>query len=133
MQPMSKQSRYLAQRLLGLLAAAMLVPGVVAAQTILRYSDHEPLGGMRTRFIKDVFFAAIQKESNGRLKLDDHWDSKLATGYDALRVVGKGRVADMGIVVPEYTANDLPLHQIMNFSAPRGGGSLFWCPQTVRP
>lgn len=100
------------RKLLVLMFAAFLLPASATAQTILRYSDHEPLGGMRTRFIKDVLFAAIEKESNGRLKVDDHWDSKLALSYDALRAVGEGKFADMGIVVPEYTANDLPLQQI---------------------
>ena len=32
--------------------------------TRLTYSDHEPLGNMRTRFLNDVFFRAIEKESN---------------------------------------------------------------------
>jgi len=102
----------LTRTLLVMLIAALLLPATVCAQKILRYSDHEPLGGMRTKFIKEVFFAAIDKESNGRLKVQEHWDGKLAASYDALRVVGEGRVADMGIVVPEYTANDLPLQQI---------------------
>lgn len=102
-----------------MLVAAFLLPVTASAQTVLRYSDHEPLGGMRTRFIKDVFFAAIHAESKGRLKIEDNWDSALATGYDALRVVGDGRVADMGIVVPEYSANDLPLQQIFK-SFPSG-------------
>lgn len=97
---------------LALIAAALMLPAAASAQTILRYTDHEPLGGMRPQFIKDVLFAAIEKESNGRLKIADNWDSKLATGYDALKTVGAGATADIGIVVPEYTANDLPLHQI---------------------
>ena len=101
------------------LATALLLPATASAQTVLRYSDHEPLGGMRTKFIKEVFFAAIEEESNGRLKVKDHWDSALAASYDALRVVGEGSVADMGIVVPEYTANDLPLQQIFK-SFPTG-------------
>ena len=116
---MPKPSMRLAAKLLAVLAIALLQPAMASAQTVLRYSDHEPLGGMRTSFIKDVFFAAIDKESKGRLKVQDHWDSTLATGYDALRVVGDGRVADMGIVVPEYTANDLPLQQIFK-SFPTG-------------
>jgi hypothetical protein len=45
---------------------------------ILKYSDHEPLGGMRTRFLKDVLFPAIERESNGRLKIEDHWDGEIA-------------------------------------------------------
>ncbi len=74
---------------------------------------------MRTRFIKDVFFAAIEKESKGRLKIEDHWNAELSTGYDALRTVGKGGVTDLAIVVPDYMANDLPLHQIFK-SFPTG-------------
>ena len=109
----------LTRKLLALLLAALLLPATASAQKILRYSDHEPLGGMRTRFIKDVFFAAIERESNGRLKIEDRWDSVISTGYDALRVVGDGRVADMAIVVPEYSAKELPLHQIFK-SFPTG-------------
>ena len=74
---------------------------------------------MRTKFIKDVFFASIEKESQGRLKVEEHWDSAVSVGYDALEVAGKGRAADMAIVVPEYTANTLPLHQIFK-SFPTG-------------
>ena len=106
-------------KLLAMTLAAFLLPATASAEKILRYTDHEPLGGMRTRFIKDVFFAAVEKESNGRLKIEDHWNSELATGYDALRVLGDGSVADIGIVVPEYTADELPLHQIFK-SFPAG-------------
>lgn len=91
----------------------------VTTVKILKYSDHEPFGGMRTKFIKEVFFTAIEKESNGRLKIEDHWGSELATGYDALRITGKEHNADMSIVVPEYAANNLPLHQIFK-SFPKG-------------
>ena len=100
------------RKLVLMMLAAFLLPATACAEKILRYSDHEPLGGMRTRFIKDVFFPAIEKESNGRLKIEDHWGGEIATGYDALRTVGEGKVVDMAIVVPEYTAKELPLHQI---------------------
>ena len=91
----------------------------MAQEKTLIYSDHEPLGGMRTRFIKDVFFSAIEKESNGRLKIQAHWDGKLATGYDALR-----KVADGVAVVPEYALDLLPLHQIFKsfLVGPSGDG-----------
>lgn len=119
MQSFSKPFWRSTRNLIVILAAAILLPAAAYAQKILRYSDHEPLGGMRTKFIKEVFFAAISKESQGRLKVDDNWDGKLAASYDALRVVGEGRVADMGIVVPEYTAGELPLQQIFK-SFPMG-------------
>lgn len=105
--------------MLAMAFATLLVPTVASAAQTLVYSDHEPLGGMRTRFIQEVFFPAIEQESQGRLKIEAHWDSKLATGYDALSVVGKSGKADMAIVVPEYSAKTLPLHQIFK-SFPTG-------------
>ncbi len=81
------------------------------AQT-LAYSDHEPLGGMRTQFIQSVFFSAIEQESHGRLKIEAHWDGKLASGYAALQQVGNKGATDMAIVVPEYSPKALPLHQM---------------------
>lgn len=100
-------------------AAAMVASalgGVAMAQTtaprVLRYSDHEPFGGMRTRFLKEVLFPAIEQESKGRLKIEAHWDGELAGAYEALGTVGKTAKTDMATVVPEYTAKELPLHQI---------------------
>ncbi len=95
-----------------LVALAFMMPTVGRAQTILKYTDHEPLGGMRTRFIQDVLFPAIEKESKGRLKVDAHWDGEIGTGYQALGKIGKERAADMGIVVPEYAPKELPLQQL---------------------
>lgn len=92
--------------------AVLLLPVTVSATTTLKYIDHEPLGGMRTQFIHDVFFPAIEKESQGRLKIDAHWGGEVAKSYDELRVVGEGSATDMAIVVPEYTPKELPLHQI---------------------
>lgn len=104
---------------LATILAAALLPGTALAAKVLRYSDHEPLGGMRTRFLKEVFFPAIEKESNGRLKIEDHWNAELSSGYDALRTVGKGESADLATVVPEYMADNLPLHQLFK-SFPTG-------------
>lgn len=102
------------RKCLALLFTALLLPmstTASAAQTLI-YSDHEPLGGMRTRFINDVFFPAIEKESHGRLKIEAHWGGELSSGYDALRNVGQERKADIAVVVPEYAADALPMNQI---------------------
>lgn len=109
---------------IGAAASVSLLPNAVAYATapsprILKYSDHEPLDGMRTRFLKDVLFPAIERESNGRLKIEGHWDGKIAAAYDALGAVSKPGVADMASVVPEYTPEELPLHQIFK-SFPTG-------------
>lgn len=42
-----------------LLLAASLLPAAASTTRTLTYSDHEPLGDMRTRFINDVFFPEI--------------------------------------------------------------------------
>ncbi|WP_139312849.1 hypothetical protein [Acuticoccus yangtzensis] len=86
---------------------------------VLRFSDHEPLGGMRTRFLKDVVFPAIERESKGRLRVEDYWEGQIADAYDALRAVSKGDTADMATVVPEYKAEALALHQLFK-SFPTG-------------
>lgn len=96
---------------IALLLSISLLPAVASANRILTYSDHEPLGGMRTRFINEVFFPAIEKESQGRLKVDAHWGGELSNSYEALGKVSQGGV-DMATVVPEYAADRLPLHQI---------------------
>lgn len=83
-----------------------------AAEKILRYTDHESYGGMRTQLIQNTFFAEIEKESQGRLKIEPHWNSETAISYVALATISDGSKADMGIVVSEYTAKQLPLHQI---------------------
>ncbi|RDR22912.1 TRAP transporter substrate-binding protein DctP [Escherichia marmotae] len=97
----------------------------IAAEKILRYTAHEPYGGMRTQLIKEVLFAEIGKESQGRLKIEPHWNGEIAISYDALATISDGSKADMGIVVPEYTAKQLPLHQIFKSFAvgPEHGAS----------
>ncbi len=82
------------------------------SQTVLRYSDHQSSNEMRTKFLKDVFFPAIEKESNGRIKIEAYWNGELSTSYNAMETVGKGATTDMSTAVPEYTAEQLPLHQI---------------------
>ena len=81
-----------------------------AAQTLI-YSDHEPLGNMRTTFLHNIFFQRIEKESNGRLHIDEHWNSELSTGYDALKQIKIGNI-DLAVIVPEYDSVNLPLHQL---------------------
>lgn len=87
--------------------------------TRLTYSDHEPLGNMRTRFLNDVFFRAIEKESNGHIKIDSHWNGEISISYDALKTVKEGTKAQITVIVPEYCMKELPLHQIFK-SFPTG-------------
>ncbi|WP_202301653.1 TRAP transporter substrate-binding protein DctP [Dryocola clanedunensis] len=100
------------KRLLAIAVAALLFPQAATAVKTIIYTDHEALGGMRTQFLNDVFFPAVERESQGRLKIEPHWDGKISTSYRALQTVSKGATADMAIVVPEYSAQELPLHQM---------------------
>ena len=95
--------------LIALLAVA--VGEANAMERVLTYSDHEPLGNMRTAFLNDVFFKNIEKESHGKLKIEPHWNSELSTGYDALKKTKDGTL-DMAVIVPEYDAANMPLHQL---------------------
>ncbi len=92
------------------------------AQKILKYSDHESPNEMRTLFLKNVLFPAIEKESKGRIKIDAHWNGELSISYDALKKVGKGDTIDITTVVPEYAAKELPRLQLFKsfLVGPRG-------------
>ncbi|WP_208607792.1 hypothetical protein [Rodentibacter myodis] len=83
----------------------------VSAQTVLKYSDHEPYGNMRTRFINDVFFKAVEKESKGNLKIEAHWNGEIAKAHDELQAISEGKT-DLIVAVPEYSDKQLPLHQL---------------------
>lgn len=109
---MINRNRRLTTNILLLLLNIFFCLNNVSAQKILKYTDHESADEMRTKFLKDVLFPAIEKESNGRLKIEAHWNGELSTSYEALNTVSSGEIADITTVVPEYSAKELPLHQI---------------------
>lgn len=83
----------------------------VQAETVLKYSDHQPLNGMRMQFLNEVFFPAVKRESKGRVVIERHWDGELAAAYDALPALSSGK-NDISVIVPEYKSKEMPLHQI---------------------
>ena len=96
------------------LAALCLAAGLLhsaAAQTVLRYSDHEPYGNMRTRFINNVFFKHVEAESGGRIKIEPLWGGTIARAHDELQALADGKT-DLIVAVPEYSAEQLPLNQL---------------------
>ena len=58
--------------LLTLLAACTESSGIS-----LNYSDHDPLGGMRTQFVKDVWLPEIVAQSGGQIRIRDFWGGAL--------------------------------------------------------
>jgi len=100
----------LKQTLTALCLAAGLL-GAAQAETVLRYSDHEPYGNMRPRFINDVFFKNIESESQGRIKIEPHWGGSIAKAHDELQATADHKT-DLIVAVPEYSLQQLPLHQL---------------------
>ena len=83
------------------------------AETLsLTYSDHEPLGNMRTTFLNEIFFPTIEKESKGRIHISCEWGGKISSSYEALKTVQEGKSAQMTVAVPEYYRNIFPLQQL---------------------
>lgn len=87
--------------------------------TELTYSDHEPLGNMRTTFLNDIFFRAVEEESKGRVKIIPHWNGEISISYEALNTLKDGSKTQIAVIVPEYCAKELPLHQLFK-SFPTG-------------
>ena len=106
---------------LALTAAVLLALGatsVQAADITLKYSDHDPLGGMRTNFLKNVWLPEIEKQTNGKVKIQDFWGGALFSSKEQLKGVGDG-VADMGFIYPGHYPGQLPAHSVFNLF-PRG-------------
>ena len=101
----------------GLIAAGLLTGSQVAADT-LRYSDHDPLGGMRTQFVNDVWLSEIEEESSGDLKVKPLFGGVLLGSKEVLTGVGQG-IADMGFVFPGHYPERLVAHTIFPLF-PRG-------------
>jgi TRAP-type C4-dicarboxylate transport system substrate-binding protein len=85
-------------------------PAVAAAPKVLKYSDHDPSGGLRTTFYKNVLLEEIGKQTNGRIKIQDFWGGALLSAPEVLQGVADG-VADMGMVFSDFNPKQLLLHQ----------------------
>ena len=102
--------------------AAMFMLAVFSGEAYalnLVYSDHEPLGNMRTTFLNDVFFKAVEEKSGGNVKIVPRWNGEVSISYDALKTVKDGTKAQIAVIVPEYCPDELPLHQVFK-SFPTG-------------
>ncbi len=104
-----------------LLAGALLALAAACSDSgglALNYSDHDPLGGMRTQFVKDVWLAEIAEQSNGEIRVRDFWGGALLSSKEVLMGIGEG-VADIGFVYPGHYPRQLAAHSIFNLF-PRG-------------
>jgi len=89
------------------------------AKTItFKYNDHDPPGGMRTEFIKNVFLQEVVKQTGGQLKIQDFWGGALMGSKEILKGLGAA-VADMGFVYPGHYPGQLVSFTIFKLF-PRG-------------
>lgn len=99
--------------------AVFLFPGLGDAQTIkIRYSDHDPPGGMRPQFLKNVWFAEMVKQTGGKINIQDFWGGALLQSKEILRGIGDG-VTDMGFVSTSHYPGELAAYQVFRLF-PRG-------------
>ncbi|MCG8547446.1 MAG: TRAP transporter substrate-binding protein DctP [Alphaproteobacteria bacterium] len=100
------------------LMAAGIGGGNAMADVTLKYSDHDPPGGMRTGFNKKVWLPEIEKQTGGEVKIQDFFGGALFKSKEILKGVGDG-VTDIGFVFPGHYPRQLQAHGIYNLF-PRG-------------
>ena len=84
---------------------------VAQAGTItIKYSDHDPPGGVRTNYVKNVWFPEMIKQTGNKITIQDYWGGAMVSAPEALKAIGDN-VTNMGFVFPEFYSKQLPLHQ----------------------
>lgn len=97
----------------------LILAPVCEAQTItIKYSDHDPPGGMRTDFLKKVWLPEIEKQTGGKVKIQDFWGGALMGSKEIFKGIGDG-VADMGFLYPGHYPGQLVSFTIFKLF-PRG-------------
>lgn len=97
---------------------AVSIGTAAMAETTLKYSDHDPLGGMRTQFNKDVWLPEIEQQTGGEAKVQDFFGGALLSSKEILKGIGDG-VADFGFAFPGHYPKQLLAHNIFSLF-PRG-------------
>ena len=89
-----------------------------AKKITIKYSDHDPPGGMRTEFLKNVLLPEIVKQTAGQVKIQDFWGGALMGSKEILKGIGD-RVTNMGFVYPGHYPGQLVAFTILKLF-PRG-------------
>ncbi len=98
-----------------------------SAGITLNYSDHDPLGGMRTQFVKDVWLPEIFAQSGGEIRVRDFWGGALLSSKEILKGIGDG-VTDIGMVFPGHYPRQLVAHSVFSLfpRGPTGFADMIW-------
>ena len=90
----------------------------VAGAMTFKYSDHDPPGGMRTDFLKKVWLPEVEKQTGGKLKVQDFWGGALMGSKEIYKGIADG-VTNMGFVYPGHYPGQLVSFTIFKLF-PRG-------------
>jgi len=89
------------------------------AKTItMKYSDHDPPGGMRTDFLKNVWLPEIEKQTSGQVKIQDFWGGALLGSKEIFKGIGDG-ITQAGFLYPGHYPGQLAAFTIFKLF-PRG-------------
>ena len=117
----NRKKRYTAGSILAAGITALMAMGIAtsaSAQMTLKYSDHDPPGGMRTQFNQDFWLPEIEKQTGGKVTVQDFFGGALFSSKEILKGIGDG-VTDMGFVYPGHYPRQLLVHNIFALF-PRG-------------
>jgi TRAP-type C4-dicarboxylate transport system substrate-binding protein len=99
--------------------AILIFASLAEAKTVtFKYSDHDPPGGMRTEFLKNVWLPEIEKQTGGKLKIPDFWGAALLSSKEIFKGIGDG-ITDAGFLYPGHYPGQLVAYTIFKLF-PRG-------------
>lgn len=101
-----------------ILVCLVFYPAIAASETrVLTFTDHDPPSGPRYVSLL-VWFDEIEKQTNGRIKIEPFFGGTLASAPEALKAVADGSV-DIGFIFPDFFPKQLIAHNIFKLF-PRG-------------
>jgi TRAP-type C4-dicarboxylate transport system substrate-binding protein len=111
------------------LVAAMARPAMAAETISLRVGDVYPVGHYMAKALVQVWMDAVKAKLGDQVDLQYFPASQLGKGPDLLSLTQSG-VVDIGLIVPAFTPDKLPLSAVAelpgSFSAGCQGTQAFW-------
>lgn len=102
-----------------ILSLVFFASAICQGQTVtIKYSDHDPPGGMRTDFVKRVWLPEIVKQTDGKVKIQDFWGGALLGSKEILKGIGDN-VTQIGFLYPGHYPAQLAAFTILKLF-PRG-------------
>lgn len=82
----------------------------------LVFSQFEMKGSYWDREFCKTWFAELEKRTNGRVEIEQHWSSELYGLFDIYDAILKG-VVDMGMILPSMFTDKFPMDSVIIFPA----------------